>query len=626
MYSQDYINCTDKINNYIENGIYDDYIKNCIDTNLISNYSSQPNANIVHNPINHNELCKLINSKKTEKYIHTYSVDKFVNSLKELQNNSCFEDYLDIFIRTIDTNIYTNCCNCISIVLYTYYNAETLLNRYMKNIYLSVINIEKYLPNWVVRIYFDSSVYLLINNPNNENKNVIDELKKIYNYISNSPNAEIYTYLCKSLSNISNDDIYYKSRTRMTRFLPFIDKTVKTSIVREADGTVTAVDCHNIRLFEKTSKLFYNISNLINNDYYEKYSPVSYSYWLTYFKLVIDREYFKKKGNLFDILAGMIGINFKIKNDIFENIYHNTTNMINKAVDDYNGSYVRNLIVSESNKYNGELKNKVLNFSYKFDTYKDNIAEYLNMGFDEIFLLNLFKDLISCPIYDNVYDENYLDDVYDKDYLDIIKYTILDCPKDAYINLNFKFKLKIYNNVSGELQPLTRRNLDGSISEINLQNFSFFSLDSYINDNDINPYIKIDIISENNSEVDNIIKKYANNITYTFIYNYNIKEQFDTLLSIYLFIIDYCLEKYYSGSPYMLAYSVFFNYTEFISDSRVENIYSNASLMNFSLGSENIIDTLIDMNFINDNMNGGNRYLKKYMINKNKYMQRNFLH
>jgi hypothetical protein len=129
-------------------------------------------------------------------------------------------------------------------------------------------------------------------------------------------NAEIYTYLCPSIFNMEDRNAMGKTRT--FRYLPLLDNTVNTVIIREADGIVTNLDCRNISLFSTSNKILYLLPFLHSTNHTNEGIALlhSYSQWLTYYKEVMEPEYFTHKNNLYDIMAGMFGCNLKIRPDV----------------------------------------------------------------------------------------------------------------------------------------------------------------------------------------------------------------------------------------------------------------------------------------------------------------------
>ena len=101
------------------------------------------------------------------------------------------------------------------------------------------------LTDWIVRLYFDVSVYDHISN----NK-LAGVLLNNWEYLLNACNVEIYTFIC-------DDSSYPTARKRSFRFMVLYDREVNVAILREADGIVTVQDCHNIKVFANSNKLIY---------------------------------------------------------------------------------------------------------------------------------------------------------------------------------------------------------------------------------------------------------------------------------------------------------------------------------------------------------------------------------
>ena len=100
-------------------------------------------------------------------------------------------------------------------------------------------------------------------------------------------------------------------KTRTFRYLPVLDNTVNTVIVRETDGIVTNLDRRNISLFCSSTKILYILPFLHKTNHTYDGIPLlqySYSEWLTYYKQVIEPDYFSHKNNVYDIMAGMVWV------------------------------------------------------------------------------------------------------------------------------------------------------------------------------------------------------------------------------------------------------------------------------------------------------------------------------
>lgn len=366
----------------------DEYFKN------INKYLEDYKIMESPNPVLPNEQCKLINKKKEKYYIHTYDPSNLEKLMKENQN--LFPEMYDTF----DFTVRKNCCNCVSISIYyvskkddEFNNPNKFIN-YIGSIRRTVMNVKKNLPDWLVRIYMDESVYMLYNKMEESISNLKEKEPlfkksiKYYNDIINADNVEIYTYLCPK---ILSGDIRI-SRTRTFRFLPFCDPEVNVAISREADGFVTNLDCHNIRYFEKSKDKYLYILSIglpTNLKDTKPYNFFSYSDWLNIYKLVMNKKYFEKKQNLMDLLAGATGLKLKIKlskyNEVANSIQQKINDIINKnEKSEYYNNY--NNIKDLANQ-NYDLLLKI------FRVLRDN--DILNIGFDEMLLLELLKDLIS---------------------------------------------------------------------------------------------------------------------------------------------------------------------------------------------------------------------------------------
>lgn len=174
---------------------------------------------------------------------------------------------LNTDITMFDTKVTHRCCNCISISLYYTNDYLRKLVLYLSTIKRTIQNVEKNLPQWIVRLYIDSSVYHKVSTYS-ENKingiNDMNHVSELLNYILAQKNVEVYTFFCDKI--ISND--IHIAKTRTFRFLPLIENDVNVCIIREADGFVTNLDCHNIKQFANSDKIFYLPS--IVEDYYNE--------------------------------------------------------------------------------------------------------------------------------------------------------------------------------------------------------------------------------------------------------------------------------------------------------------------------------------------------------------------
>jgi hypothetical protein len=285
--------------------------------------------------------CKVINSKKIDYYQFKYDPKDILNKI-----NPIFEDKYQVF----DFQKKKNCCYCISISLYFKPQISLVdIYKYLNSIYASIRNAKLFLSNWLVRLYLDSSVHQVLE------KTSDPFICKVYNQIFNEENVEIHIYQCQDIP---------MERIRTFRFLPMIDETVAKCAVREADGYLCKLDCHNIMLFEKMDQIFYfpAIFQGSGASIYDDNTKIGMSIydiqskWLYLYKQ--NDMYFKNHQNIYSLLAGLLTLNLKVQKNKFLSSY----------------LYVLSLIDSMQN---------------------ENDKKTLQIGFDEVFLLHLFKESLS---------------------------------------------------------------------------------------------------------------------------------------------------------------------------------------------------------------------------------------
>ena len=225
-----------------------------------------------------------------------------------------------------------------------------------------------------------------------------------------------------------------------------IDPEVNLYVIREADGIVSNLDCHNIKIYEESiDKLFYLVDFDNNNFTLENNGTAnynSYSEWLFLYKYLIENDFFRDKQNIYDLLAGTFSFKLKINKDFY---YEKINNLhikieslkkkfqIEKNDIEKNIEYFENffkvypltdvsiltpkLFYTFAREFNNFLfpnyqkidnseetifKRKILYF--KKLIIHDNL---LNIGFDEILLLDIFKELISINITSNISNGKY---------------------------------------------------------------------------------------------------------------------------------------------------------------------------------------------------------------------------
>jgi hypothetical protein len=254
--------CIGKYNNFICSGKKKD-LEEC--NKYFEEYINKMNFHRTEN-IEYGE-CQILNTRKDDKYIHSYNIDSIVQKIQSL-TSVLPSDYYNNFMDLFDVTPRDNCCNCISIVLYST-NQPYRLSMYLPNILISLKNIEKYLPNWILRLYLDRSVFELIYKEeynqdgtkkscdkflmDDMNFNLGCEYRKILNKIFQHPNCEVYLSLC---SNIIKKRFKMES-LRSQRFYGFFDTSVNINACREADGIISVFDCHNLKTMETNDVIFH---------------------------------------------------------------------------------------------------------------------------------------------------------------------------------------------------------------------------------------------------------------------------------------------------------------------------------------------------------------------------------
>jgi hypothetical protein len=208
-------------------------------TKILKNTKNIIKENYNHNPLDNTDLCNLITTKKEKFYIHKYRPSILINQLRPFLPDEYIKYIEEVCDLKDDKDDSQLRCNCISISLYNPNPSKNLSLKYLASIRRTILNVASQLDGWIVRIYLDTSMFYYF-----ANYSTIEE-KEILNFIFNAENTEIYTYVCEKLLDNSIDI----ARTRSFRFLILIDNSVNISIIREADGSVPYLDCHNIRVF-----------------------------------------------------------------------------------------------------------------------------------------------------------------------------------------------------------------------------------------------------------------------------------------------------------------------------------------------------------------------------------------
>jgi hypothetical protein len=346
--------------------------------------------------INDGMQCELISSKKINYY--KFSTAKNNTLIKEhiIKNNNA------LFANILDVNDYSNCCYCVVLLLYLTKDLcnHTIITQYLSSIVKSIQNVKKYLPDFIVRLYLDKTVYNLMRNCDENNIN-----KKLFNLLFAFSNVEIYTFLCDDVPNKEDLGV-----SRYYRTLVLKDKSVALSVLRDADGVLSQLDAHNIAKFATSDYLFYlptviesisakidiqkikdfhNKSNKSVSYTYRRVSDIMYSLWLQkyiIYNIAEDDEhmdepddmlkfkshkYFKTNKPAYNLLCGAYASKIKFTDNYYNECYRE----IKQAID----IFLQNQKVGFDEILLLELHKNIL--SYSHDEIIDNNSEIMNNKF-----------------------------------------------------------------------------------------------------------------------------------------------------------------------------------------------------------------------------------------------------
>lgn len=395
--------------------------------------------------------CEIQTSKKTHLYTFRYDPEPYITLLssREVLNLERFDN--------VPNN---NCCKVIAIALYFTKCDFDNMEKYIFSIYRTVKNVKRNLPDFIVRIYLDMSVYECINKiddfieemvdnatisnnkyykkfngdinflvdsfvPESKEFKLLDKIikeditnvKNTFKYIIESDNVEVYTITC-------TDSKHNVNSLRTLRFMPIYDPEVALYVIREADGTVSNLDCNNIKIYDTSKdKLFYQLSFDLDkkedvpllfsyNEETKTYTTSAYSaysVWLQIYKLYIANSWFDTHHNIIDICAGL----FSCKLRLTKTFYDSTINMLLRQINNLVSSFrtateqkqplplPQNIFESERKfRRTRTLNNRLISYSDIPRKIESNIVKhnYLYIGLDEILLLDIFKDIISLEV------------------------------------------------------------------------------------------------------------------------------------------------------------------------------------------------------------------------------------
>lgn len=395
--------CEDKIKEEIQKKTQGyDNLKKILSEECGYDTSGKTMEKDVNNLVDDKLNCMLVSNKCSDKYYNqTYNIDLKSHVLyKYIKNKD------DFCVTKIE-----KCCNCIAISIYSK-NPNVDLVKYIASICRTIKNVGIALPEWIVRVYMDVSVYNYIKLLDKEEskKNVLSEYIKL---LTTSENTELYTYLCDYPEN------FQYSKLRIQRFYSLCSEDTNIVVIREADGIVSLQDCINIKAFAQSKKILYVLPFLGENQLtynreeraiinkYKIYNKKSYQTWLQIYKNYIDYEYFEKKWNYYDILAGCFASKIKIKKEAFvrsvQYIQKSITTLYNNLVTVHNNKNIRIPTIIKK-CYDDHIKKKS-NHEKEQDKL-ESFKKLCYIGFDEMLLLNLFKNFVSVTYDTNIFLKN----------------------------------------------------------------------------------------------------------------------------------------------------------------------------------------------------------------------------
>jgi hypothetical protein len=339
----------------------------------------------VNNPLNQSEHCRLFNKRADPMYYtHRYDPGPILERLSSRLFQHFPSEVLDRFVREPQEG----CCNAISITLYiTQCNASTL-KKYLYSIHRSVKNVLKKLPDWIVRLYLDTSVEECVQE--------FGDFTSIFNAIKDSPNVEVYTYDCPSFKKDAPPATKIPiARTRTLRFLPLSDPDVNFCVVREADGIVSNLDCHNIKMFASNPNILFYLP--VVKIYRTDLKFDSYATWLQLYKVLFEYDFFNEYQNITDFLAGAFCCRLKLKREYYIEITRSLQERINGLfVINPSGKVTLNEHLLTSNQLGVPLITKFqITLSDFIKQLPKQALNLLAIGFDEIILLAIYKECIS---------------------------------------------------------------------------------------------------------------------------------------------------------------------------------------------------------------------------------------
>ena len=265
--------------------------------------------------------------------------------------------------------------------------------KYLTSIKQTLINVKSALPNFLVRLYLDSSVHESFNIYDKDDifEHQIEICRQYYQEIINADNCEVYTYFCEEPP--LNPEFINHGKKRLMRFYPLIGNDTNTVVIREADGVVTFADCRAIDFFSKSKKIFYLLPYNKDSFHTKEFYPIllnAYTSWLRSYK-IMEEKYFRVKNNLFDLLAGTFACNLKLQPQVFHRNISDLLEKLNNTKLSFD--LIKDHLIKEDLK---ELEERILRLGLSKVNRELNEEKF--WAIDEILLLDIFKDLISVNI------------------------------------------------------------------------------------------------------------------------------------------------------------------------------------------------------------------------------------
>ena len=283
------------------------------------------------------DCCTLVNEKKVHLYNKTIDRSKHKEILKGVLDDKYDEAFFNSNFEWTERN---GCCNVIAFTLYFIEPTPEISNKFVLSIERSIKNISEILPDWVIRLYFGSSVFKYLDSDSKwlegtkkvkgTKKQRLERLdRRAFEAIYSNPQVELYRF------DDGPDELKIPNEhTRTIRFLSLFDPNVAFFFSHEADGCSILL-LHNLRKWSESLNIFYLPEYIEVNQVPSHITELplfsSYSSWLYVFKSILRRSYFHNHQNACDLLAGGFGTMSKPT----KSFYTRTIAELNKSLEDF---------------------------------------------------------------------------------------------------------------------------------------------------------------------------------------------------------------------------------------------------------------------------------------------------